>query len=182
MIIEVQKAIKRFHQDCKELGQSIMADHNSVPITIALLIQNEERQFETGVSPDIGLLYDTEDKEPFINAMEKLIGVTKPLAIGIISEAWMVKRTTEQGYNFDIPVREQEDRVESLIVQIQTYNETYLTVYEMIKEGDQIQLKLSEEHSNISKEKVGGLFSELLKENYESFSKSIEENLKNNLN
>lgn len=182
MIIEVEKAIKRFHEDCKSLGQAIMEDHNNVPMTIALLVQDKEKGFITGIAPEIGFTYDPENKQEFVNTIRTLISAMKPIALGIISEAWMVKRKPEDGYDFDIPVRDQEDRVEILMVQIETYKDTSLTIYEMIREGDQIKLQLNEEQSQISKENVGGVFSELLKVNYEKFSKSIEDNLKNNLN
>ncbi len=52
----------------------------------------------------------------------------------------------------------------------------------MIRDGDQVKLQLNEEQSQISKDNVDGVFSELLKVNYEKFGKSIEDNLKNNLN
>jgi hypothetical protein len=52
----------------------------------------------------------------------------------------------------------------------------------MIRDDEQVELKLNEEHSNISKDNTGGIFSELLKVNYEQFSKSIEDSLNNNLN
>lgn len=182
MIIEVEKAIKQFHEDCKSLGQHMMIDMNNVPMTIAVLVQDKERGFITGIAPELGFTYDPENKQAFIDSMRTMISVMKPLAVGIISEAWMVKRKVEEGYNFDVPVKDQEDRVEILMVQIETYKDTSLTIYEMIRDGDQVKLQLNEEQSQISKENVGGVFSELLKVNYEKFSRSIEENLKNNLN
>ena len=182
MIIEVNQAIKKFHEDCKSLGQSMMDDLNNVPMTIAVLVQDNDKGFLTGIAPEIGFTYDPENKQEFVNAMRTMISVMEPIAIGIISEAWMVKRKPEEEYIFDIPVREQEGRVEILMVQIETYKDTSLTVYEMIRDGDQIKLELNEEQSQISKDNIGGIFSELLKVNYEKFGKSIEENLKNNLN
>ena len=182
MIIEVNQAIKKFHEDCKSLGQSMMDDLNNVPMTIALLIQDKDKGFLTAIAPEIGLTYDAENKQEFVNTMQRMISMMEPIAIGIISEAWMVKRKPEEGYDFDIPVREQEDRVEILMVQIETYKDTSLTVYEMIRDRDQVKLQLNEEQSQISKDNVDGVFSELLKVNYEKFGKSIEDNLKNNLN
>lgn len=182
MIIEVEKAVKQFHEDCKSLGETLMKDHNNVPMTVALLTQDKEKGFATGVAPDIGFMYDPDNKQVFVDTMRLMISTLKPIAIGFISEAWMVKRSIEEGYDYDKPVREQEDRVEILMVQIETYKYSSLTIYDMIRDGDQVKLKLNDEQSQISKDKVGGIFSELLQENYEQFSKNIEENLKNNLN
>lgn len=182
MIIEVDKAVKRFHLDCKSLGEKLMKDFNNVPMTVAVLVQDKDRQFITGIAPEIGFTYDPEDKQPFIDAVRIMILAMKPIAIGIISEAWMVKRKIDEEYDFDVPVREQVDRAEIMMVQIETYKNTSLTIYDMIRDDEQVELKLNEEHSNISKDNTGGIFSELLKVNYEQFSKSIEDSLNNNLN
>lgn len=182
MILEVDKAIKQFHEDCKSLGQAIMDDHNNVPMTIALLTQNEDKGFAIGIAPEIGFLYDPDDKSNFLNSMRKMIKTLRPIAIGIISEAWMVKRAADEDYDFDIPVRDQEDREEVLMIQIETYKTTSLVMYNIEREGDKVHLTLNEEQSNIDKKNVAGMFSMLLKENYEHFSKEIEENLKKNVN
>lgn len=182
MIIEVEKAIQQFHNNCKIIGESMMEDHNMVPMTIALLTQNEGKGFATAIAPDLGPLYNSKNQQVFVDAMHSIISSVKPIAIGFISEAWMVRRGKDDKHDFSIPIAEQEDRIEVLMVQIETYKDTSLTVYEMIREGDQVKIQLDEEQSKISKEKVSGLFSQLLQENYEQFSKSIEENLKNNLN
>jgi hypothetical protein len=182
MIIEVTQAVKKFHEDCKSLGQSIMEDQGKVPMTIAILIEDKERGFATGIAPDVGFMYDPDNKGIFMNAMHELITTMKPIAIGIISEAWMIRRSADEAIDFEIPVRHQEDRIEVVMVQIETYRNTSLTMYKIIREDEQVKLQLDEEQSQISKDNVGGLFSELLKVNYESFSKSIEDNLKNNLN
>jgi hypothetical protein len=182
MIIEVDNAVNRFHKDCKSLGEKMMKDLNNVPMTVAVLIEDKEHNFITAIAPEIGFLYDTENKQVFIDAITHMISTTKPIAIGIISEAWMVKRKQEEAYNFDIPVREQVDRAEVMMVQIETYKDNSLTIYEIIRQGDTVRLELDEEHSKISKENVGGAFSELLKVNYDTFSKSIVDNIKHNLN
>lgn len=94
----------------------------------------------------------------------------------------MVKRAADENYDFDIPVRDQEDREEVLMIQIETYKTTSLVMYNIDREGDKVHLTLNEEQSNIDKKNVGGMFSMLLKENYEHFSRELEESLKKNVN
>lgn len=186
MMLDVDKEVTKFHKQCKSLGQSLMEEHSQISMTVAILTQSKGMEFTIGVVPAVGFLYDTEDKEPFFDAMKHVIKITKPIAIAFISEAWMVKKEKDDTYDFDIPVRDQDNRQEVLMVQIETYKDTSLTVYNIIREeashGEEISLALDLEETKISKDKVGGLFSEMLKENYEQFHKSIEDAIKKNLN
>lgn len=186
MILDVEKEVKKFHKQCKSLGQSLMEEHNQVSMTVAILTQSKGMEFTIGVVPAVGFLYDTEDNEPFFDAMKHVIKITKPVAIAFISEAWMVKRAKDHKYDFSIPVREQEDRKEVLMVQVETYKDTSLTVYDIIREktpnGEEISLELDIEETKISKDNVAGMFADMLKENYEQFHLSIEEQLKKSLN
>jgi hypothetical protein len=182
MTIDVEKEVKKFHKQCKSLGQTLMENHNEVPMTVAVLTQSKGMEFSIGVVPTVGFLYDTENKEPFVDAMKQVINLTKPVAIAFISEAWMVKKAKNDTYDFNIPVSKQEDRKEVLMVQIETYKDTSLTVYDIIRDGDDVSLELDMEETKISKENVGGMFSNMLKENYEQFHLSIEEQLKKSLN
>jgi len=182
MTINVEKEVKKFHKQCKSLGQTLMENHNEVPMTVAVLTQSKGMEFSIGVVPAVGFLYDTENKEPFVDAMKQVIILTKPVAIAFISEAWMVKKAKNDTYDFNIPVSKQEDRKEVLMVQIETYKDTSLTIYDIIRDGDEVSLELDMEETKISKENVGGMFSNMLKENYEQFHLSIEEQLKKSLN
>ena len=99
----------------------------------------------------------------------------------MVTEAWVVKKKKEDGpVDLSVPPSEQPDREEVVLIQTETYKNAYITMYDIIRttSGD-IKLELDDTISDsaIGKENTDGLFSNLLKENYDKFYKSIEKNL-----
>ena len=181
-MLNVEDEVKKFHNDCKLLAKSIIKKEGSLNMTVLALHQKDSNSFTTVVIPAIGFLYDPEDKSLFLNAVKHAITLIKPVAIAFVSEAWMIKRDVNDGIDIDKRVSEYDDKQEIVMVQIETYKDTSLTIYEMIRNGKSIKLKLNEEQTQVGKDKVGGVFSDLLKDNYEMFQDELKERINNSIN
>ena len=99
----------------------------------------------------------------------------------MICEAWIVKQNKNDG-PLDLSIRpsEQPSREEVVLVQLETHRNAYITMYDIIRTtSGTIELEIDEEFSNskIDKSDTGGQFSNLLKDNYDNFYKSVAESL-----
>lgn len=181
MNLSVDKAIINFQDTCKEFATNYMKDNGELPMVVAFLAQNEDNKFVTLLAPNLGRLHSREDKPVFVEAVKQAIKVVKPIAVAMLTEAWVVKHNKDEGpVDLSIPPSEQPTREEVVLIQIETYKNAYITMYDIIRTtSDSIELKLDDKISEgaLDKENTDGLFSNLLKENYDNFYKSIEENL-----
>lgn len=180
IIQEVNKAIEDYRDGCKKIGQQMLIKHQSIPIMFSMLIQDHD-EFHAMYIPELAKVFN-EDKNKFVFVVRKLIKEFKPIATAIITEAWLVKRKNQEDYDFNKRVSEQDDKIEVLIVQSETFQDVSIATYNIIRNGDKIELETDEDLNTTSKDNVQGNFSDLLKENYERFHVEIEENLKKNLN
>lgn len=181
MNLSVDKAIAKFQDACKEFATNYMKDNGELPMVVAFLAQNEKNKFVTLLAPNLGRLHAHEDKPVFVHAVKEAIKVVKPIAVAMLTEAWVVKQSKEEG-PIDLSIRpsEQPTREEVVLVQIETYKNAYITMYDIIRTTNgEIELHLDNKISDgaLNKENTDGLFSNLLKENYDNFYKSIEESL-----
>jgi len=181
MNLTADKAINKFHDGCKEFATNYMKDNGELPMVVAFLAQNEDNKFVTLLAPNLGRLHSREDKPIFVEAVKQAIKVVKPIAVAMLTEAWVVKQSKDEGpVDLSIPPSEQPTREEVVLIQIETYKNAYITMYDIIRttNGD-IELKLDDKISEgaLDKKNTDGLFSNLLKENYDNFYKSIEESL-----
>ena len=181
MSISLEKAIENFQESCKSFAVNYMKHHDSMPMMVVFLTQNEKNEFVTILSPQLGIIHQHEDKEVFVNAVKESIKVVKPIAIGMICEAWVVKQNKKDGpLDLSIRVSEQPSREEVVLVQLETYKNAYITMYDIVRTTDGgIELTLDETLSGdkVDKENTDGVFSNLLKNNYDNFYRSIEESL-----
>lgn len=181
MNISIEKAITNFQDNCKSFAVNYMKDNDQLPMIVVFLTQNEKNEFVTIVAPQLGKLHSQEDKPVFINAVKEAIKVVKPIAIGMLCEAWVVKQSKEDGpIDSSIPVSQQPSREEVVLVQLETHRNAYITMYDIIRTtSGTIELEIDEKLSNskIDKSDTGGQFSNLLKDNYDNFYKSVEESL-----
>ena len=181
MSISLEKAIENFQESCKSFAVNYMKHHDSMPMMVVFLTQNEKNEFVTILSPQLGIIHQHEDKEVFVNAVKESIKVVKPIAIGMICEAWVVKQSKKDGpLDLSIRVSEQPSREEVVLVQLETHRNAYITMYDIIRTTNgAIELEIDEKFSNskIDKSDTGGQFSNLLKDNYDNFYKSVEESL-----
>lgn len=181
MSISLEKAIENFQESCKSFAVNYMKHHDSMPMMVVFLTQNEKNEFVTILSPQLGIIHQYEDKEVFVNAVKESIKVVKPIAIAMICEAWVVKQNKNDG-PLDLSIRpsEQPSREEVVLVQLETHRNAYITMYDIIRTTNgAIELEIDEKFSNskIDKSDTGGQFSNLLKDNYDNFYKSVEESL-----
>ena len=181
MSISLEKAIENFQESCKSFAVNYMKHHDSMPMMVVFLTQNEKNEFVTILSPQLGIIHQHEDKEVFVNAVKESIKVVKPIAIAMICEAWVVKHSKEDGpVDFSIRPSEQPSREEVVLEQLETHRNAYITMYDIIRTtSGKIELEIDEKLSNskINKSDTGGQFSNLLKDNYDNFYKSVEESL-----
>ena len=181
MSISLEKAIENFQESCKSFAVNYMKHHDSMPMMVVFLTQNEKNEFVTILSPQLGIIHQHEDKEVFVNAVKESIKVVKPIAIAMICEAWVVKQSKKDGpLDLSIRVSEQPSREEVVLVQLETHRNAYITMYDIIRTTNgAIELEIDEKLSNakIDKSDTGGQFSNLLKDNYDNFYKSVEESL-----
>jgi len=181
MNISTDKAIANFNEGCKKFAANYMKDNGEMPMVVIFLAQNEKNEYVTMIAPQLGELYSREDKPVFVHAVKQAIKIVKPIAIAMVTEAWVVKKKKEDGpVDLSVPPSEQPDREEVVLIQTETYKNAYITMYDIIRttSGD-IKLELDDTISDsaIGKENTDGLFSNLLKENYDKFYKFIEKNL-----
>lgn len=181
MNISVDNAITNFQKGCIEFATNYMKDNGELPMIVAFLAQNEDNKFVTLLAPNLGRLHSREDKPVFVEAVKQAIKVVKPIAVAMLTEAWVVKQNKEEGpIDLSIPPSEQPTREEVVLIQIETYKNAYITMYDIIRTtNDGVELKLDNKISEgaLDKKNTDGLFSNLLKENYDNFYKSIEESL-----
>lgn len=182
--IKLNEAIESFKEQNKQLALSYMNDKGNLPMIVTFLTQNGDNDFAIIASPEIGI-YSAEDKPRFIYNVKSAIQSLKPVALAFLTEAWVVKRPIDQPIDFGIKPSQLPDKEEKVIVQIETYLEDSMYVYDIIHHSSgQIELVFDEESSNdhIDKSKSHGTFSNLLKENYDKFYKEIEESINKNQN
>lgn len=181
MSISLEKAIENFQESCKSFAVNYMKHHDNMPMMVVFLTQNEKNEFVTILSPQLGIIHQEEDKEVFVHAVKEAIKVVKPIALAMICEAWVVKHSKDdKPIDLSIPPSEQPSREEVILVQIETHRNAYITMYDIIRTtSGNIELELDEKLSNskLDKENTEGMFSNLLKDNYDNFYKSIEESL-----
>lgn len=181
MSISLEKTIENFKESCKSFAVNYMKHHDSMPMMVVFLTQNEKNEFVTILSPQLGIIHQHEDKEAFITAVKESIKVVKPIAIGMICEAWVVKQNKKDG-PIDLSKRPSEHplKEEVVLVQIETHKNANITLYDIIRTtSGKIELKIDEKlsKSTVDKSDTGGQFSNLLKNNYDNFYKSVEESL-----
>jgi len=183
MNITLDKAIANFQEHCKHFATSYMKDNHELPMIVVFLAQNEKNEFVIIVAPELGRLHTQEDKPLFVQAVKEAIKVVKPVALAMLTEAWIIKRKVDDpNLDADLSKRPSEhaDRQEVVLVQVETYKNSFIAMYDIIHTTNgEIELELDEDISNndIDKKNTDGIFSNLLKENYDNFYKSIEENL-----
>jgi hypothetical protein len=175
---EVKKAVNDFFADLDMLARNIFADNGQLPILFAFLKQ-EDGKFNPALA-DLSELH-AHDKDMYIIAVKQLIKEEKPIAIGTISEAWMVKRELGEA-DAITSVQECDDKIEAIIISIETYDSNILKVYEIIRDGDNVTLDLYKNEVIDCKENVRGNFTNLLQENYEEFYNELKNKIKNNVN
>lgn len=185
MNIDLDNAIAKFQEGSKDFAVKYMTENGEMPMFVAFLAQNDNKEFVTVVAPHLGNLHTKDDKPLFIAAVKKAIEAIKPVALVFITEAWIVKRTKEQGYDPSIPPSMAADREEVVMVQLETYKNAGLHIYDIIRHtnGDiSLEYDAISSNSKIEKENVDGSFSNLLKENYDKFYKELVESINKNQN
>lgn len=185
MNIDLDKAIVKFQETSKEFAVKYMTDNGDLPMLVVFLAQNDKKEFVTVLAPQLGKLHTPEDKPRFIQAVKGAIEAIKPVALAFITEAWIVKRPKDSPFDKNIRPFEEPDREEVAMVQIETYKNAALYLYDIIRHTNgNISLEYDEEMSGdkIDKSNVAGTFSNLLKENYDKFYMEIVENINKNQN
>jgi len=180
--LELQSAIEDFKSDCNRLGQDLMKNVKSLPVTVAFLIQMPDNKFACAVIGDAHSYYDKNNKQKFVNYMQTMIKAARPVALCVLSEAWMVKRDKDKVKNFNIAVSEEPDRKEVIIVQIETFKDASVYIYDIIRNGDDVELKLDVDHVEVDKKNTDGIFSNLLKENYDKLHEEFMSNINKSKN
>jgi len=178
VIREVKKAVNDFFVDLDLLARNIFIDNGTLPILFAFLKQ-ENGKFNPALA-DLSQLH-AHDKDMYIHAVKALIKEEKPIAIGTISEAWMVKRELKEA-DLITSVHECDDKIEAIIISIETYDSNILKVYEIIRDGDNVSLEIYKDEVIEGKENVKGSFTNLLQENYEEFYNELKTKIKTNVN
>ena len=184
MNIELDKAIAKFQNECKTFATGYMQENNQLPMVVIFLAQNDKNEFINVIAPDIGPMH-AEDKPRFIAAVKTAITTIKPVAVALITEAWIVKRPLGSDINLNIRPSEQPDREEVVMVQIETYKSAGMHLYDIIHHTNgEISLEYDKETSSdsIDKSDTKGTFSNLLKENYDKFYRDIVESINKNQN
>jgi len=181
MNLTLDKAITNFQEHCKNFAMNYMKDNHELPMIVVFLAQNEKNEFVIIVAPELGRLNSQEDKPLFVKAVKEAIKVVKPVALAMLTEAWIVKHKKDDP-DIDLSKRPSEhaNRHEVVLVQIETYKNSFIAMYDIIHTtSGNIELELDEDvsNNNVDKKNTDGIFSNLLKENYDNFYKSIEENL-----
>jgi hypothetical protein len=184
MNIELDKAIAKFQKECKAFAKSYMQENEELPMVVIFLAQNDKHEFIHVVAPDIGPMH-AQDKPRFIAAIKSAIATIKPVAVALLTEAWIVKRPIGSDIDINIRASQQPDREEVVMVQIETYKNAGMHLYDIIRHTTgNISLEYDEETSSdfIDKSNTQGTFSNLLKENYDKFYRDIVESINKNQN
>jgi hypothetical protein len=185
MNLELEKAFANFQKNCKKFAQGVMEDDGQVPMTVIFLTQNDKHEFVTVFAPQLGNIHSTQDKPYFVAAVKAAITTIKPVAVALITEAWIVKRPNLPNFDKNIRPSEEPDREEVVMVQIETFKSNAMYIYDIIRHTDNtIELEYDEEMSSdsIDKTNVDGTFSNLLRENYDKFYRHLVENINKNQN
>jgi len=184
MNIELDKAIAKFQKECKTFATRYMQENQELPMVVIFLAQNDKNEFIHVVAPDIGPMH-AQDKRYFIAAVKAAITTIKPVAVALLTEAWIVKRPVGSEIDRNIRPSEQPDREEVVMVQVETYKSAGMHIYDIIRHttGD-ISLEYDDKTSSdsIDKSNTEGTFSNLLKENYDKFYREIVESINKNQN
>lgn len=185
MNIELDKAIAKFQEQNKNFAVKYMNENGEMPMLVAFLTQDDNKEFVTVAAPQLAALHTQEDKPRFIAAVKQAIKVIKPVALAFITEAWIIKRKKDEDIDTNIRPSLSPDRAEVVMVQIESYKNAALHLYDIIRHtSGEISLEYDEEYSNekINKSDVDGTFSNLLKENYDKFYREILDSINKNQN
>lgn len=185
MNIDLDKAIVKFQEANKDFAVKYMSDHGELPMIVVFLTQNDKKEFVTVVAPQLGLLNTAEDKPRFIQAVKSAIEAIKPVALAFLTEAWIVKRPVDSEIDNNIRPSQEPDKEEVVMVQIETYKNAAMYIYDIIRHTNgEISLEYDEDlgGDKLDKSKTQGTFSNLLKENYDKFYMEIVENINKNQN
>jgi hypothetical protein len=178
VIQEAKKAVDEFIKDLDTIAKEMFMQYGQLPIMFSFLTQ-ENGEF----TPNIADLSDIHriSKDMYLETVARLIRDKKPIAIGTITEAWMLKRGIED-VKLTKRVSEHEDKIEAIIISVETYDEAFLKIYEINRENPEVKIELAEDRRGLDKSNVQGTFTNLLKENYEEFYNELKIKLNNNLN
>jgi hypothetical protein len=181
MLVETKEAITEFKHDVESLAKYLMDENEGIEPCLMFLTENKGK-FASNLCRDIHSLFDGGDRGPFIKAIETIIKKEKPIAIAVLTEAWMVKR--KKGEGLTGKVSEQSDRVEIVHIQFETFNNSGFTSFEIMRDKEKPYLVLTEEMDLNKKcdKKEAGQFTNLLKENYDSFTNDLLSVVNSNLN
>jgi len=180
--LELKEAVSNFRNSCKDMGQFLMREGKNVPITFSVLNQTPDNKFVMGVIPSVHELYDPNDKSAFLGFIKMIIATMRPVAIGFVTEAWLVKRDKDKYLDKGMRVSEQPDKKEVVIVQVETFTGSSMTIYDIIRDGEDITLKIDTDQEDIDKKDTEGIFTNLLKENYDKLHKEFMQNIENSKN
>ena len=112
-----------------------MKDNHELPMIVVFLAQNEKNEFVIIVAPELGRLNSQEDKPLFVKAVKEAIKVVKPVALAMLTEAWIIKRKVDDpNLDADLSKRPSEhaDRQEVVLVQVETYKNSFIAMYDII--------------------------------------------------
>jgi len=181
MLKETKDAILEFKHDVETLAKYLMDEVEGIEPCLMFLTEKKGK-YVSNLCRDIHSLFDNADRKPFINAIETIIRTEKPVAIAILTEAWMIKR--KKGEEFIGKVSDQSDRVEVVHIQFETFNNSGFTSFEIMRDKEKPYLVLTEEMDLNKKcdKTEAGQFMNLLKENYDSFTNDLLSVVNSNLN
>jgi hypothetical protein len=179
IIQETKKAVEKFKHDNDELARNFFKDNGSLPMMMTMLIEKDGKFEQTIVDG----LYEVHgiDKQLFVRIVSDIIESEKPIAMGLLSEAWMVE-SPKDGVIPDKRVSEMDDKVEILSITTETYYSSNLKIYKILRDGDQVDLEMKVDHEDVGKTNIMGTFTNLLKKNYDKFYNKLDETLNNSLN
>jgi hypothetical protein len=181
MLKEVRDKIIAFREEVNKLTEFIMSETGGVQPSLAILKQVDGK-YQFGIVANIHEVFDDQNKEPFIQAIKFIIKQEKPIAIAIITEAWVVKRDIGSP-DIEGTVSQQPDKIEAVHAQIETADSEAMSLWELMRDKEQPYLILRE-HTPLEKKSGNhqGRFTDLLKENYEEFHGKLVDTITNNLN
>jgi hypothetical protein len=180
--LELKEAVSNFRNSCKDMGEFLMREGKNVPITFTVLNQTPDNKFVMGVIPSVHDIYDPNDKSAFVGFIKMIIATMRPVAIGFVTEAWLVKRDKDRELDKNMRVSEQPDKKEVVIVQVETFTGSSIAIYDIIRNGEDVRLKIDTDEEDIDKKNTEGIFTNLLKENYDKLHKEFMQNIENSKN
>lgn len=191
---EYQQHLVKFKDQIKDMVKTAIKEDGGLdPVVFALVLSGDK--IGIAVLAGLGDLFVSDQgKELAVKVMKELSKEVKPVAIAFASEAW-ASIAPADGYDSVIDpngnyregvVRPADDpnRKETLFINWETFDQESSDVWEMIHNGDIIELKESTSTDWVPKGKLnkGGRFTNILTDNYSELAMMLGDKLKDNKN